>query len=893
MSRPFRLALVVIATMTALAAWADVPSQISPDLLPEHIDSPEFIVWLPVERTAEQAEVLLVFDWRARDHFAMVRLLPEAVEVYRITGDGIRRLAQRNIAGLPAPGTSGEIVLRRRGADLVVSLDGVPLLHSLYVSDAGTRAGAWATKGATVGDLLVQPLGDIDFDEDFFQVEDVPARWETLKGNWQVGVYWDPLQERDNRPLGSSWYEPGDGTCLTATGYDFWDCYRYEATVRLPQGTGGLAFHVLGPDDWCVFEVGGEAVRIVQMHDGRRSVLAKGAVVLRPDWWYRLRADVSTGHVRCFVNDQPVLEADLSPALIGRIGLYTQDATGARFDDISVRPLTVARIPLGANAEEVFAFDEGTWRLEDDALQGRVRGSAVATLRGTNGYESVSARISATRDAVAGVVLDHRRTTVKSALIFTIQASSRPIWRLHRVWGDETVKLAEGPAPAVRARLDLRCIRGHVTCLLDGQVLFETYLLHDLSGAAGVYLQDGRAVFSDFECRRMNDAPRAVICRADGDNTPLPALEEKKHIRPLGDLWRLQMGTWRVQQTPDGPRIIARPAAEGRAVVRFHEVTPGEPRLIVDADCTGDDDARLILGISMSDEPGYRAEFIPAENRFRLWRRDEIVHDSGMGGADALMLAPAELRRKRDLVIVHGFGQSGGFAWRDPEPLADGRAEVIVSGGEMRLRSIVLASDSAFAYPFDRIEPDWQPRSGTWTSHTGMACILWDYWLTGDGREEPALIWNRHLMPSDVTLDVSAAEYTEGFPDGEHRHYPYHDIRLMLCGDPATNEVGYTFIVGADHGRRTVLLRNGAEVAARDDPRFRIVMGGHCNTPRAVRLRAQKSGAVLTLTFNGMEALRWEDPEPLGDGYVGLGCEDCRVIFRDCVIYPAAGATPS
>ena len=343
MIRPCRPVLAVIAILTALAVRADVPSQVGADRLPEHVDSPEFIGRLPVERTAEQAEVLLVIDWHARDHFVVVRLLPRAVEVYRVRGDDIRRLAHRNIVGLPAPGMSGEIMLRRRGADIVVSLDGVPLLHSLYVCDADTRAGAWATKGATVGDLLVQPLGDIDFDEDFFQVEDVPARWETLFGEWRVGVYWDPLQERDNRPLGSSWYEPGDGPCLTATGYDFWDCYRYEATVRLPRGTGGLAFHVLGPDDWCAFEVDGAVARIVQMRGGRRSVLAEGAVALRPDWWYRLRADVSTGHVRCFVNEEPVLETDPSPALTGRIGLYARDATGARFDDISARPWRPAR----------------------------------------------------------------------------------------------------------------------------------------------------------------------------------------------------------------------------------------------------------------------------------------------------------------------------------------------------------------------------------------------------------------------------------------------------------------------------------------------------------------------------------------------------------------------
>jgi hypothetical protein len=47
----------------------------------------------------------------------------------------------------------------------------------------------------------------------------------------------------------------------------------------------------------------------------------------------------------------------------------------------------------------------------------------------------------------------------------------------------------------------------------------------------------------------------------------------------------------------------------------------------------------------------------------------------------------------------------------------------------------------------------------------------------------------------------------------------------------------------------------------------------------------------LTLTFNGIEALSWTDPEPLsGGGNVGLGCDGCRVLFRDCVIYPGVQA---
>ncbi len=887
MSRRHAAALVLTA-LIGLPTLADVPVE----RVPEQITSPEFIIWLPVQQATADAEIAVALGWQAPDDCRLLRITPAATSLERLTPQGAAQVA-RSSQGL-SPGTEArELTIRRRGGALIVSIDDVTLLHCLTEEPLDGRAGTWAERGATVGDLFAQPLGDITFDEDFFQVEDVPGRWETLAGEWQVGVYWDPLQERDNRPIGASWYQPGEGDCLTATGYDFWDSYRQEATVRLPAGTGGLAFHVAGPDDFCTFEVGDGTGRIVQMRAGERSVLAEGPVALRPEWWYRLRAEVSTGHVRCFVNDALIAEADLSPALTGRVGLWASDAPEAQFDDIALRPYQATYVPRAAAAAEALVFQEGAWEIGNGSLQGHVSGSEVAALPGNYRDCEVSAEVGATRDAVVGLVAAHRADEPKTALIFTIRAAAQPTWQLHCVVDSETTKLAGGPAPAASGRMTLRMIGGRVACLLDGQVLDERFVTWPRQGRAGVYLQGGRASFAGLACRELTDEPQAIISIADGSNAAMPALEEKQFIRPIPNLWRPRAGTWRAQTTEAGPRIVARSRGDdGRATVRFHEITPGEPRLIVDAgDSAG---VPVTLGICAGDEPGYEVEFNASHSGFRFLRRGEVVHESEEGGEGTA--GPGEIRRDGDWIVIGAreFGQMRTvYAWRDPDALPDGYAEVSIAGGEAQFREIVLASDSALAYKFNRVEPDWQPRSGEWTDHTGMACILWDYWITADGREEPARTWNRRPLPADVAVDVSAAEYTDGFADGDHRHYPYHDVRIALCADPETPDAGYAFVVGADGGRRTVLLRNGVEVASSDNPRFRIVMGGHCNTPRAVRLRAQNAGGVLTLTFNGIEALRWQDPDPLGGGQVGLGCDGCRVIFRDCMIYPAADGPAS
>lgn len=874
---------LIVSALIASAAYAEIPAQVTPELAPQPLDAADFILTLPVERTGEPVEVLFIFrEDGTQSAFDVLRVTGDTVEIHAAQG-GTPKLVDHR--GAELPGGRFGLTVHARGPHLVVSAGDEVLAHFLREEFGSAFVGAQAT-GAAIGDLMVQPLGDVTFDEDFFATEQVPDRWETLRGAWEVGIYWDPLQEMDNRPIGASWYEPGEGDCLAATGYDIFDSYHLAATTRIAQGRGGLAFHVRGPDDYCAFEVGEGAARLIEVTGGEREVLAEAPVELRPDWSYRLRADVSTGHARCFMNDEPLVETGLSPALTGRIGLMARDAAGMRFDDITARPFIATHIPEGASAEQAFVYEDGTWHVEDGALVGHVKGSEVAGLRGKYSDCEVNARVSATRDAVVGITAGHNPEGRKSALIFTLRAGEQPTWQLHRVDGGETTRLAGGPSVSASGLMTLRIAGGRLACLLDGQLLCETHIANRPIGRAGAYLQGGRASFSDFSCRELTDEPRAIICRADGNNTAMPALEEKVTIRPIGQLWRPRSGSWRCEPTENGPRIVARgDGGFNTPVLRFHEVTPGEPRLSVDTDGT----AGVTLGICMGEEAGYEAAFSPEQGSLRLLRRGEVVFDSGAGGN--VTWAPGEIRRDGDWVLIGARDASGAMrtvhAWRDPDPLPDGYAEISTSGDEVRFSSITLGSDSALAYKFDRVEPDWQPRSGTWSDHTGMACILWDYWMTGDGREEPAFTWNRHPMPEDVALDVSAAEFTEGHETGHHEHFPYHDVSVILRGTPGDPDSGYRFVVGADRGVRNVLLRNGVEVASGDDPRCRIVMGGHCNTPRAVRIRAQRAGNELTLTFNGIEVISWTDPEPLsGGGYVGLGSEGCRTLFRDCVVYP-------
>jgi hypothetical protein len=867
----------LIVTLLALigAASADVPA----DRCPEAVTSPDFLLTTDLQRTADNWQVQVALGWRAETDCWTLQLDGSGVSLSRITPEGARVLASSSQAAVTGKRPATELRVRRRGAELIVSASDELLLRALIEEPLDGRLGAWAVEGATVGEMLVQPLGEIAFDEDFFEREQVPGRWETLRGDWQVGVYYDPLQRLADFAPGACWYESGEGECLAATGHWFWDSYRAEATVRLIGGAGGLACHIEGDDAFAfVLSADDNKARIMRRDGDSWRTLAAMTIPVESAQWYRLGLQAYPGRLVGSVNSRELVTADVPEALVGHVGLLALDSPGSRFDDVRVRGMR--GVAMTNNAPLAWDSRGGDWQGEGDLLRGRTAGAEVATLRAGSWTDcAISAQVKTSRGVTAGLVAHHQ--SGDRAYLFTITSGKRPVWRLHVVSGGQTEKLAEGPATAAAGLMTMTWVGGKITCDLNGERLCRAWDFRAAPGRAGVYVSGGAATFAGFTVVEPERAPQRAICDAEGTGAKVPALQEKVFVRKIGGLWRAKSGRWRAGQTASGPTITC-DATGGRGLLRFHQVTPGDPRVVAEVIAPRETE-QFGLGICAGDESGYAFKVWPGDGIASLTRRGEEVarlSDLTLGGGDATV----ELLRDGVWVVAR-LGESQGLAWRDDDPLPAGHAEVYTSAS-LRMSRLILTSDNALIYPFDRPEADWRPAAGVWGDHSGMACILWDYWMSGDGREEPALIWNARPVRADVTVDVQVSEYTEGYADGAHMHFPYHDAKVVLCGRPAEPDSGYAFIVGEGGGRRTVLLREGVEVASSDDSRFRIVMGGHCNSPRAVNIRASVSGGRVALTVSGVTALEWDDPEPLPGGYVGLGLRGCRANFRDCAIYP-------
>ncbi len=309
-------------------------------------------------------------------------------------------------------------------------------------------------------------------------------------------------------------------------------------------------------------------------------------------------------------------------------------------------------------------------------------------------------------------------------------------------------------------------------------------------------------------------------------------------------------------------------------MLQFRDPLAGDALLTCEFDEPSKAPAVALLGKDLAS--GYVAR-LTAGRRLELLRGGNVVASCDRNTSAEEAGGDLQLARVGRHYVARCGEESVTF--HDENPLAADLAALVVEQGSATIRGFAIEGRNALAYPFDRVEPDWRPVSGDWRFHSGMTCIPWNYWITGDGREQPAVQWNRNRLPADFDLDFYVSEHTEGEESGSHFHFPYHDLSVVFSGDGQSPDSGYRLLLGANGGHGSVLYRKGEVVAK--SPLPVITLGGHCNDPRQLRVHLRKEKGRLVVTANGMALFEIEDAEPLGEGYLALGAAGCRANFSD------------
>ena len=684
------------------------------------------------------------------------------------------------------------------------------------------------------------------FNEDFSSHDVIPDTWRTEMGQWQLEAPVDPLIARnENTPMYSLWVAKADQSVVTA-GHRFWDFYTAEVTCHLRSGRGaGLVLYWQDKANHAALVLHrsdhGAQPRLHWVRNGERHHV-DGPESVEPDQWHRLRVEAVDDRVWAYVDGRPVAAAVAVPLRQGKVGLCAL-GSGAAFDDVSVEPadaLTLA--PSGPTALPT------AW--DGVRLHGPVAAKSAAALWIED--SRADARAECARDPKTGQ------------------------WRL---WVTDQGKRHLAGAVTTAAApgtIELTSHDGRVAAVWDGQPV-------------------GRWRFPAFEpsragCRGKGSAPWAAAF------TPKPALVyendfssatvQSKAVRRLfGTLGADLVGdTWRWAILPSVGHLSAR--AKNHSSLWFSRPCPGDVKVSAQVAALGQGVGLRIAADRTRPKTGYSAMLnsTDAGLRLSLRRGDRVVAEKAIPRPKGSAGLGLSIERDGPFVVA-GVERAAPLAWIDPEPL-DGEWVGLTSEGEASVDALRIENLTALRYSFERLSASWRQQSGGWMLHSGLSCIPWNYWLTADGRREPAVLWHRAKLPDDVAVRFDVSEITIGTddPDVTHYHYPYHDITLALCADGRDLRSGYAVEIGANRGTCTRMRRRGKVVF--ETYGFDIVMGDHCNTPRQVEVYLRKAGSRLTLVLNGQTLVQFEDPDPLPAGWLGLGVSDCRANFSDVFIMP-------
>ncbi|MBM3476114.1 MAG: hypothetical protein FJX75_22825 [Armatimonadetes bacterium] len=319
-------------------------------------------------------ELRLAFDVASTTELSYVSLTGGKVALFRVAGGGAKRVGEVR----PAPAGGGDtITLQRREGLVRVVVAAAVVLDTPWEGPPGGKVGLADGSGVALDDLLLQPVVEPQFSDDFTREETEMADWTTVGGTFRNTMIEaegaDPARTSNPFSLDVS----TDADAIATAGLWFWDTYRVSTSVKpLNSQTVGLCAYVKDDRNYVAFrwsagdERAASARQLVLVRDGQERMLAEGAGGYLPGAWYRLELQVTPGRIEALVDRDPVLSANTDAFGQGEVGLSARKGR-ALFDDVLVtapdateawppetNPVFIADVEMAA--QELF-LPRGLW----------------------------------------------------------------------------------------------------------------------------------------------------------------------------------------------------------------------------------------------------------------------------------------------------------------------------------------------------------------------------------------------------------------------------------------------------------------------------------------------------------------------------------------------------
>ncbi len=406
------------------------------------------------------------------------------------------------------------------------------------------RAGTLVKTGE-LRDLFVQPVGEVFAEDDFVRAEGETSDWDAVSGKWEQRSLRDDEQaEREDATKAANAFSylgaaTQDGPALSTIGYWFWDAYNMQAAVKsIDDGAVGLVLYFRDVENYIAVRYSGRdhadggRLQVLTVRDAERSVVAEERGGFIPDQWYQIRAAITLGFIKVWVDGELRLVARTDALGQGAVGLYAESSAGAFFDDVVCGPWELF-------VEDFTVHSVGKWIAPGGAFEqadGRFvvtsdKPSIAVTGRTAWSRYDYAITVKPANGGGCGLIVGYRDPgnycLVRWATDGPPYAGNAQIVQV--VDGAEQV-LAEAPVTVpIRTwyRARARLVDGMVSLDLEGRRQVDALLPDLQEGAIGVFAQNAAgAEFSNAVVEVIPPRKPARLTQEFSDMTQHPEMSE-------------------------------------------------------------------------------------------------------------------------------------------------------------------------------------------------------------------------------------------------------------------------------------------------------------------------------------------------------------------------------
>jgi len=819
-------------------------------------------------------------------------------------------------ADLPAVTGPAAVVIRRRGDSVDVLVDHALVAKSYTDASQGGDAGCAFPEGA-VADVMLQPVDDVAFGEDFSWEQDSEAAklWRVVKGEWtdqKAGDWTNSAAEARQTDYQSAnlfaYVGRSDGPALVVTGMDHWSDYLVRVGARSNSGNAmGIAACYADERNFILFRMtsqlstddDADELQLILYRNSERIPLAAKKGGLLPGQWYSLGLRFQDGHVEALLDHEVVLTADhVSTAMRGKIGLYCEGMGGVKFDDVKVEKWRYLADSFDSGSQDAWSGAAAGWRVAAEGDSRRhvlERDSAQPGLLLSRGDVWGPVRYGADVDLAAGpgalcfnYIDEQNYAQVSWAPLTGVQVEfpaarlelSRVVAGERQVLGEATARVSEGgwTRLSIETRNDLlRVFDGSKRVFEDLEDVLLTGRL-GIRGSAGAHIDDVRA-----EVIEPNEAAKVTAQFAQEDT-----MRE----------WASVAGAWVAASAPDPGLELSR--------VRYRPASSPETRSLYwnKGDFYGDTTVEVSLAQAAPGVPTVFllcADLDDASNAYAF----ALTHDGNGGLVIQLSRRGAEVAQgtaagvsyptyvilaRRGSLVTASVGGTTVVRYRDRGPLQGTRIGVLTDGSQVPLSAVIASCSAQRDYTFSSSPTDWVTETGIWDITSRWTCSPQWTWFSGVDDGGPAVLWSKRTFSGDTTVDVYAS-IKMGLAAGGASYKHPNDINLTICGDGQNLASGYSVVLGGPLDTPTQLRRGAKILAQTSDPGARLprLSDGMLSTNEFHRkwwqVRIQKQGPRIRVFYETKCILDVVDPEPLDGGHVALWTWDNGIMVARANIF--------